>query len=321
VRLENLEPDTTYEFMAPDEPVEDVLIRRFRTAPRASDGPMTFVTGGDMYHRRDWLDAMNERAGAQDPLFALLGGDLAYANARSAERWYAWFDSWATHAVATGGRAIPMIVAIGNHETGPTISDPLAERYDVHPQAKFYASLFARNDDPTHHVVDVGEGLSVIVLDTNHVLGVSSQTDWLRETLESRAGRRWLFACYHRPAYGTGVKGDIIAVREEWSPLFERHGVAAVFENDHHIYKRTLPIRDGVVDQEAGVPYLGDGAWGVNVREIPDLGDRPDIAHAESVRHLIRVDLADSVVRCTALTADGRVIDTFVREASPAAAE
>ena len=37
--------------------------------------------------------------------------------------------------------------------------------------------------------------------------------------------------------------------------------VDAVFENDHHTYKRTFPIRAGKVDHENGILYLGDGTF------------------------------------------------------------
>lgn len=82
VTLEGLMPDTEFEFKLP----EDYADRtgKFRTAPADGSKPIRFVTGGDMFHNREWLDSMNARAGAEDPLFALLGGDLAYANAKAA---------------------------------------------------------------------------------------------------------------------------------------------------------------------------------------------------------------------------------------------
>jgi len=319
MRMAGLLPDTEYEFRLPVSlgAIDDRLAGtafRFRTAPGVHDRPVSFVTGGDMFHRRDWLDAMNRRAGLEDPLFALLGGDLAYANGRDANRWYEWIDSWSENAIAPDGRLVPMILAIGNHETGSGLSPEEAAARNVHPHAKFFYSLFLLPDGKTNYAVDFGDWMSVICLDSNETQPISAQADWLAEALEARQDRMYRFVCYHKPTYGTGVKDDIAGMREHWVPLFEKFGVTAVFENDHHMYKRTHPIRDGRVNELSGVPYLGDGAWGVEVRPIPDQSDRPHIAHAESVRHLIRVDLSEGMQSYTAMDADGKTIDAWVRQ-------
>ncbi|MFT5108850.1 MAG: hypothetical protein ACI8XO_003711 [Verrucomicrobiales bacterium] len=94
-----------------------------------------------MFHTREYLDAMNARAGEENPLFALLGGELAYAKATAASKWYDWVSSWCKKAVTPCGFMIPMIVAIGNHETitpggwaPPNVKPPHS--------AKFFYSLF-----------------------------------------------------------------------------------------------------------------------------------------------------------------------------------
>ena len=50
-------------------------------------------------------------------------------------------------------------------------------------------------------------------------------------------------------------------MRKHWSPLFDKYGLDAAFENDHHIYKRSNLIKGGKVDP-SGTLYIGDGAWG-----------------------------------------------------------
>lgn len=34
------------------------------------------------------------QAGEENPLFAVLGGDLAYANGRDVSKWHDWLDNW-----------------------------------------------------------------------------------------------------------------------------------------------------------------------------------------------------------------------------------
>jgi hypothetical protein len=69
-----------------------------------------------MMHNREMVDAMNKRAGALDPDFAMLGGDLAYANGVSATRWVDWLQSWMKNCVGKDRRIIPFVIGIGNHE-------------------------------------------------------------------------------------------------------------------------------------------------------------------------------------------------------------
>ncbi len=302
--LQDLLPETSYEFRLVEVfPEEDRYFPEqwFHTAPATRTEPVSFVTGGDMFHSRELLDAMNACAGNCDPMFALLGGDLAYANAKTAGRWYEWFDSWHEHAVTPQGRCVPMVVVIGNHETsGPNPAD-----------AKFYYSLFPLPEDKSNFVIDFGDYLSVVALDSNHSQRVAAQTQWLQQTLADRADFPHLFACYHRPTFGTQVKTDQVAVRTEWVPLFEQHCVSAVFENDHHVYKRTLPIRKDSVDAERGVLYLGDGAWGAGVRKIPEdkVQQLEYMAAWASKNHLIEVVIDDAGRSYFARTADGESFD------------
>ncbi|MEM7010614.1 MAG: metallophosphoesterase [Verrucomicrobiota bacterium] len=247
---------------------KEVDVGWFRTAPANADQPISFVTGGDM-----GLDAaipINELAGREDPLFALLGGDLAYANGRDAHKWYEWLDNWRNQAVGPNGNLVPMIAVIGNHETGSGLNEDQVADTLMHRNAKFYYTLFELPERRTNFVVDFADYLSVVALDSQHTQSVDAQTEWLRETLAARRNVTHVFACYHRPAWGTGVKGNIKPIQEQWCPLFEEFQIAAAFENDHHVYKRTWPLTAGVRDDERGILYIGDGAWGAGTREITD---------------------------------------------------
>jgi len=275
----------------------------FQTAPETLETPLKFVTGGDMYHTRPLLDAMNSRCAKQDPLFALLGGDLAYANGRDDRRWYDWMDSWATLAVTQDRRMIPMVVTIGNHE---------ASSQGKPEHAPFYYSLFTMpTPQQTNYAIDFGDYMSIVLLDSGHSQPVNSQTSWLQTTLEAKSRFPHLFTCYHRPAFGAGVKANDKNIVEAWVPLFERYQIDAAFENDHHVYKRTKRLTEGKEDQEKGILYIGDGAWGVRVRPIPkDKGIHLEyMERAESLNHLIEVELDGTHIHYRAMTADGNVFD------------
>jgi len=307
--LQGLEPATEYQIELTGSLAGEPVLKRalsMKTAPKKRPDKMDFVNGGDMFHNRELLDAMNRRAGKLEPMFALLGGDLAYANARDAGRWYQWFDSWYENAVTDDGRQIPMIAVIGNHETRGLSPD----------RAQYYYSLFPLPEGRSNFVVDFGDYMSIVILDSQHSQPVENQTQWLDDTLEQRKEIPLLFVCYHRPTYGTLVKEDSTPVRTQWVPLFEKYKVDTVFEHDHHVFKRSLPIYQGHADQQRGVLYMGDGAWGVRVRKIPEEhGEKlPYIERAESRNHLIHVLIDGEQVHYHAVEADGNVFDKYSRE-------
>ena len=289
-------------------------IRSFRTAPNTAE-TLRFVTGGDLYHTLPLLDAMNLRAGSEDPLFALLGGDLAYSNNENPERWCDLLESWDRNARTPDGRMVPMVVAIGNHEV-------VGAGYRPHDapgpgDADEFFSLFKMQEEGrARQVIDFAAGFSLVLLDSGHSATLGSQTAWLEKTLRVRAKVRGMFVCYHRPAWGCGAKEDAVDIQKMWCPLFDRYRVDAVFENDHHVYSRSKPLRGGEVDEEEGIPYLGAGAWGVDVREIPAnvLKIRPWLARAEAKNHLFTVDLDVHGWTAVAKEADGKEFDRVERK-------
>ncbi|MBX3373876.1 MAG: metallophosphoesterase family protein [Phycisphaeraceae bacterium] len=322
--LRGLVPGETYHLVIAAAPPVEPAPRgalRFRTLPAALDAPLRFVAGGDMMHRREWVDAMNRRAGALDPAFALLGGDLAYDDGARASRWIDWLQSWTRHARTPEGLLIPMIVAVGNHEVAGGYGGRLAE------DAPYFAGLFDLPGGSTNFAVDVGDYLSFVVLDSDHTQPVDgAQAAWLADAMARRTGQRFLFACYHVPAWGTTKAPDGLLpsdgavptrIREHWLPIFERYGLTAVFEHDHHTYKRTHRIRRNARDDDNGILYLGDGAWGVGTRTVPAPGEAWYLAHAEPRRHLLLVTLDPAgSMHVQAIDASGTVFDD-VRAAQP----
>lgn len=314
VELKGLLPDSNYEFNI-GKPIEKATEGwRFRTMPRDLNRPVRFVTGGDMFSTRVKLDKMNANAGAQDPDFALIVGDLAYANGVSSNRWVEWLKSWMQNAVSPDGRLIPMVLGIGNHEVKGGYNGKVPQ------DAPFYYSLFVTPTKKAHFALDFGDYLSLVVLDTAHTEPIAgAQTEWLNTTLAARKKKQFLFVGYHYPAYGTtkAPKGGTpldakqsIAIRENWMPVWEKYGVTAVFENDHHNFKRSHRLRQHKRDDENGILYLGDGAWGVATRTVPGMDAGWWLAKAEGRNHLFDVKLrANGTATVRAVDIDGKEFD------------
>jgi hypothetical protein len=257
--LTGLSPGTDYEFrigkLSPT--------YRFRTMPAKATNPIHFISGGDCGVNTHAI-ANNIQAARQDPMFAVIGGDLAYENGKSVEINLAFLRNYSKHMVARDGRLIPLIVGIGNHEVDGGYKKPRAK-------APFFYALFdGLYPDTGYATLDFGDYLSLVLLDTGHTSAIGGeQADWLEHTLKERVDHPNVFIVNHVPAYPSfrralgvaGKEGTGEANRKHWVPLFEKYRVPLVLEHHDHTFKRTKPLIDGFADKN-GVLYLGDGSWG-----------------------------------------------------------
>lgn len=261
IELEELSPGTDYEFYIGRETSN---IYKFRTMPSSLDNePLRVVFGGDMYHEYDAMDEMNALAAEQDPHFIVMGGDWAYANSLIDNAWK-WEDLWYTwtkNMFDSEGRIIPVVPAIGNHE--------VVGGYGTREDVLFFYEMFAF-PQRGYGVLDFSDYLSIIILDTRHSNTTASQNGFIESTLNERVDVKHVIPSYHVPAFPSSRSYNVSgsrSVRQNWVPLFEQSNVKLVFEHHDHTYKRTVPILN---EQEHpdGIVYLGDGCWGVGVRDV-----------------------------------------------------
>jgi hypothetical protein len=311
VELTGLKPGTDYRFRFSENSGEFT----FRTIPQNSREPIRFVVGGDTMDPLDMLDESFEEtsrlAAKQDPMFAVIGGDIAYANGEPGlvGRWYNWLATWKKLMVTSDGRLVPFVVAIGNHEVQGGFNQ-------TPEKAPYFYSLFALPNKRSYRVLDFGRYLSLVLLDSGHTHPIDSeQTDWLRQRLAGRQDVPHLFAVYHVPAYPSvrGFNNGVSAkIREHWVPLFEQFGVDVAFEHHDHVYKRTHPIRAEKIDP-GGVLYLGDGGWGVIPRKPRD---RWYLAKEASKQHFILVTINGQNRSFLAIDSEGQIFDQVNQSAS-----
>ena len=96
---------------------------RFQTMPAKANNAIPFISGGDCGVNIHTV-ANNTQAARQDPLFAVIGGDLGYDNGRSVEISLAFLRNYSKQMVARDGRLIPMVPCIGNHEVDGGYNKP-----------------------------------------------------------------------------------------------------------------------------------------------------------------------------------------------------
>ncbi|HWE99049.1 MAG TPA: metallophosphoesterase, partial [Caulobacteraceae bacterium] len=189
------------------------------------------------------------------PLFHLFNGDLCYANLAH-DRVRAWWDFWENNSRSARRRT--WMPSPGNHENelgnGPIgyaayqtfFAVPPADGQTETTRGLWYAFtagavrvISLANDDVC--IQDGGD---------SYVRGYSggAQKAWLeRELAASRADRSidWIVVCMHQVAISCAdhFNGADLGIRQEWAPIFDRHGVDLVVCGHEHHYERSHPVR------------------------------------------------------------------------------
>lgn len=308
VELTELQPATTYYYVMADEAGNVSLERKFRTLPN-DKRKISFVTGGDMGTSGAFIPLL-KLAGEQSPDFALIGGDITYANGKveNWKKWIEWLQGWRDNVVTPDGYDVPLVAAIGNHEIRGGALTKIAPFYnDILRQHK--KSYFIRN---------FGENMRLFVLDTGHISPhFGKQRRWLKNELKKaeKEDVPYKFAIYHIPMYPShrkysGIQSKI--GRIFWKPLFEKYNLHTAFENHDHVLKRTHILKKGKVSKDGkGVLYLGDGCFGRKRREAHP--DRWYLAKAIGVEHFWYGEIDSEGVSYKAIDLNGEVRDTYRR--------
>lgn len=305
-QLTDLEPGQTYYFRAGSVTAGFSRERKFRTISDQAEA-LRFVAGGDM-----WIepatDKLMRQAASQSPHFALVGGDIAYADGRLSHVnfWDKWFAAWDKFMVTPSGHTIPMVLAVGNHET--------RGGFAARPEAAPYFYHFFKQDRMGYFTRHFGPEVVVYVLDSGHTNPQGgAQAKWLAQQMKETAQIRHRFALYHvpcYPSYAGAFSGPYSAGgRKHWVPLFDRYQLTAAFENHYHTFKRTKPLRNNKVDPK-GTVYLGDGCWGRPPRKVKPRKDWYDDVIA-SRRHVWLVDVKGENVTYRAMDPHGRIFDSY----------
>lgn len=311
VVLTGLQPDTTYYFIAGSRRTGFSEERSFRTLPES--GPIRFVAGGDQNVTPLAARLMRETA-KHDPAFVIMGGDIAYANGRpeNYRRWDRWFEQWDDNLRGADGRMVPVVAAIGNHETNDSESD------DPRVLAPFFTRFFHAQAESTYFTRVFAGHTALIVLDSAHVTPHAEQVEWLEGQLDAYDGLPNLIATYHVPLYPSHreyTDSRSVAGRTHWGPLFDRYGLDLGLENHDHTYKRSKPLVASEANED-GTVYLGDGSYGVPPRTV-EL--RPYLERTESRPHFWVIDADDEGLRCRAVDEHGAVFDEVSVAAEAAA--
>ncbi len=305
-------PDTLYRFRLNGYSVEHL----FKTMPTDLKKPLRFIIGGDVnLSNSDLFDETTREAVSQDPAFILIGGDLACAASKKhkeekCEKWILLLSHWYACSQTSKGQLIPLLVAIGNHEVKGGMGQDVT-------QAPFFYSLFSSPGPQGYMALRFENYLSIYILDSGHTHPVGGkQTEWLCKEMAKDTAILHRIAIYHIPAYPdvrSYRNNDSTAIRRHFVPVFDKYHLHLAFENHEHAYKRTRPLVNSSFDPE-GTVYVGDGSWGVPPRSPKKASRTTYLAKTVSARAFSVVTITKSNRQVTALSYDGKILDTFIQD-------
>ena len=149
----------------------------------------------------------------------------------------------------------PMYPALGNHEKESAL---YFDNFDLPGNERWYS------------VYDI-EKFTFIVLDTESNLAEgSTQFQWLEgEVISSESATDYTLVFFHYPLFSTGAHGsDEKGIAGDLVPLFEEHGVDAVFNGHDHDYERSTVN---------GIRYIVTGGGGAPLRAQSSTSDYSDL--------------------------------------------
>ncbi|MBP2145734.1 putative phosphodiesterase [Methanofollis sp. W23] len=218
VALTDLTPGTVYHYAVNTDGATGPDCR-FRTF---GEGACTFVVYSDTRGQAPYFTPMErhklvaDRIAMEESLsFVLHCGDFVTFG-HDLDEWNQFFASGRQMLSNT-----TLYPALGNHEGNRSV---YYETFEV----------------PEWYSFDCGRA-HVAVLDSNDWAKgrLDEETVWLEDDLAG-AEEQWTFAAFHHPVFSSNERhrGGDRTLREAWTPLFERYGVAGVFSGHVHAYER-----------------------------------------------------------------------------------
>ncbi len=120
---------------------------------------------------------------------------------------------------------------------------------------------------------------------------------------------------YHHPAYSSGGNRDNLAVRQVWTPLFDKYHVDLALQGHDHAYLRTWPMhaQNRVATAKDGTIYIISVSGTKYYDQLPH--DYTEVGLTKlSTYQVLDIQIAGNRLVYRAHDADGKVRDEFVIE-------
>ncbi len=306
VEIDSLEPYTTYAYRVGTD--------------GCWSGPASFTTAGSTDHfsfmymgdihigynefsSSVWRQLLDQaRTNYPELKFALQSGDLV-DETENLEYWENFFST-----AAGVFDFLPLMPALGNHE-------------DLNPDMYFKSFALPPNGPEglkeQHYSFDYGNA-HFVVLDSNQMGSEGADYEagiaWLENDLQY-SSKEWKFVMFHHPPYGVDPRDEVKAnmIKENWIPVMERNGVDIIFVGHQHMYMRTYPIYEGLIQEKPteGITYVMGNAGNKVYLNPDEHGYIAKVFDGPDSTSYTAVDIDGDVLTMTTRGVDGTVKDEY----------
>lgn len=303
VMLADLKPETNYfwqaiSVVAPGDTLRSEVYT-FKTAVKDSSAYMFALVGDTQRNpRTPWAwEKIAQRVWSERPNFVVHVGDVVDQGLRKAD--------WVEHFFPFGHilmSRVPVYTVLGNHEQ----DSPLYYQYMVAPPPEYYYTFTYGN-------------CQFFMIDSNRdVSEGSEQYQWLEWEL-ARSTATWKIALHHHPPYSSDNDdhGDtysglstLSGKTHDLTPLYERYGLDFCLFGHIHVYERSWPLKEDLVNMKEGVVYINSGGAGGGIEAFAPTRSWFTVEH-EAVHHYCTFNVFDNNVVFKAIDYEGRLIDAF----------
>lgn len=298
VVIDRLEPGRRYRYQVDCD--GQVAGGEFATGPEPG-APFSFVVFGDSRSNAASHSALVERVRREIPDFVLGTGDMVDQGG-DLRQWQEFFDIERELL-----RENVMFPSVGNHDR--------QGRGRTADNFRSFFSLPENSPDPERYYAFTYGSARFLILDSNaYSFALTDQSAWIEQQLQAArldGDIEHIFVTMHHPPYSISLHGGQEELREAWTPLFERYGVAAVFSGHDHVYTRA---------EKHGVRYFVSGGGGAPLypkSRNPAAIDAEAVRYFERVNHYLRVHVIGDYIEISAIRSDGTLIESLSWGAPP----
>lgn len=303
VILTDLEPETNYfwKVVGQTESGEVYESDLFSFKTKVNDeSAYTFALIGDtqINSRTPWAwGKIAERVWEERPNFVVHVGDIVDDGRMK--------DDWVDEFFAPGHSLMsryPMYTVLGNHEN----------------DAQYYYDYMANPEPEYYYTFNYGNAQFFMIDSNRDVEEGSEQYNWLEWEL-AKSDATWKFVVHHHPPYSSEENdhGDANYAASTMGthtrnlvPLYEKYGVDFNLFGHTHVYERTWPLKEEMVNQKEGVIYINSGGAGGFIEDFAPTRNW-FTAELQKGHHYGTFSIHDGTLVFKAIDHEGRLFDTI----------
>ncbi len=303
VLLQDLEPETNYfwKVVGETETGKEYESELFSFKTKVHDeSAYTFALIGDtqINSRTPWAwGKIAERVWEERPNFIVHVGDIVDDGRMK--------DDWVDEFFAPGHMVMsrfPMYTVLGNHEN----------------DAQFYYDYMANPEPEYYYTFSYGNAQFFMIDSNRDVQEGSEQYNWLEWEL-AKSDAMWKFVVHHHPPYSSEENdhGDANYAASTMGthtrnlvPLYEKYGVDFNLFGHTHVYERTWPLKEDMVNQKEGVIYINSGGAGGFIEDFAPTRNW-FTAEIQKGHHYATFSIHEGTLVFKAIDHEGRLFDTI----------